>query len=884
VPAAHAACSLAVGIHDTTQVTDRTRAGVVDAEDDAPLPRGARVGRYLVLGELGRGGMGIVYRAYDPELDRPLALKRLRARGLPPDSPSHARLRREAQTLARLSDPHVVTIYDVGQDEAGLFIAMELVEGEDLAGWMLPGPHPWPAVVERLAAAGLGLAAAHRVGVVHRDFKPANVLLGRDGRVAVTDFGLARPEATPTEAPTGEGRPFDPNANEPDPGLTRMGVQVGTPAYMAPEQHAGHTADARADQYAFCVALFEALYGQRPFAGADATSLAESKRRGVQRWPDADAPRPVPRRLRRVLTRGLQPDPERRFANMEQLLAELDPRARRRTAIAVAAVVVLASTAIVGATRGEADPCVGSEQALGSAWDAATRDDTAARLAAVPLPWAAHTAEATTTALDAWATRWATTHREVCEATWSTGEQSAAALDVRMACLHDGRRALEATVAALREATPQVLENATELVLGLPDPGDCRTLAPRPEPAVPLPDDPRTSVARQRLAELEALRRSGSGREALARAETLAREIEAGLPADTGVALYYTLGVLRDDAGDFAGAQASLWRAARLARGLGDARREAEAWIELTRIAGAHQHDATRGRFFGELALAAIEAAGGDRTLQSHALLELGEVAFRAGDDEATLARWHEAEALRREQYGEDDVRVAQVWSRLAGVDLRRGELPSARARLEAVIERYGETFGPEHPRMAAPLGNLGFVLSAMGEHEAAVDYIRRATAIAERARGPDHPQVAGGHAALGHVLAQAGQPALAEPELEAAIAGFERTLGPEHPALAEPLLDLGQARLVLGRPADAVEPLERALALASAADLPPVQLADTRFALAQALEPREPVRAQELARAAFETYAAELHPEDDRWPQVQQWRSDHPDAPPPSP
>jgi len=884
--ASHVACSLTVGMHDPTEVTDRTRVSELDdGSDDAPLPRGARVGRYLVLGELGRGGMGVVYRGYDPELDRPLALKRLRVRGLPPDSPSHARLRREAQTLARLSHPHVVTIYDVGQDEAGLFIAMELVEGEDLADWIQQGPHPWPAVVERLAAAGQGLAAAHRVGVVHRDFKPANVLLGRDGRVAVTDFGLARPEATPTEAPTGEGRPFDPSANEPDePALTRAGAHVGTPAYMAPEQHAGQATDARADQYAFCVALFEALHGQRPFTGADVADLAESKRRGVLRWPDAGLPRPVPRRLRRVLARGLQPDPERRFATMEELLAELDPRARRRTAIAAASVAVLATTAIVGATRGEADPCAGSEQALGEAWNAATREHTAASLAAVPLPWAAHAAEAATTELDAWAERWTTTHREVCEATWRTGEQSAAKLDVRMACLHDGRRALEATVAALGEATPQVVENATELVLGLPEPGDCRGLAPRPEPGVTAPDDPRTAGTRQRLAELDALRRSGRGREALARAETLAREIEAGLPPDTGVALHYALGVLRDDAGDFGGAQASLWRAAQLARSLGDARREAEAWIELTRIAGAHQHDATRGRFFGELALAAIEAAGGDRTLQSHALLELGEVAFRAGDDVATLARWREAEALRREQYGEDDVRVAQLWSRLAGVDLRRGDLVSARARLEAVIERYGETFGPEHPRMAAPLGNLGFVLSAMGEHEAAIEHIRRATAIAERARGSDHPQVAGGHAALGHVLAQAGQPARAEPELEAAVAGFERSLGPEHPAVAEPLLDLGQARLTLGRPADAVAPLERALALASAADLPPVQLADTRFALAQALEPREPARAQELARAAFEAYEGLLQPEDDRWPRVHEWRRTHPETPPAPP
>jgi eukaryotic-like serine/threonine-protein kinase len=881
------ACSIAVGTHDTTLVTDRTRGWPVDAEgDDAPLPRGARVGRYLVLGELGRGGMGIVYRAYDPELDRPLALKRLRTRGLPPDSPAHARLRREAQTLARLSHPHVVTIYDVGQDDAGLFIAMELVEGEDLAGWIGQGLHPWPAVVERLAAAGHGLAAAHRVGVVHRDFKPANVLLGRDGRVAVTDFGLARPETTPTEAPTGEDRSFHPDAKGPDDSrLTRLGARVGTPAYMAPEQHAGEPpADARADQYAFCIVLYEALYGQRPFSGADVASLAASKRVGVQRWPDDPPRHAVPRRLRRVLARGLQPDPALRFARMEDLLARLDPGARRRTTLAVVTVAVLGTTAVLGASRGEADPCAGSAQALGSAWDADTRDAMATRLGAVALPYAAQAAESTTTKLDAWAEEWTTTHREICEATWRSGQQSAEALDVRMACLHDGRRVFEATVAALGDATPQVVENAAELVLGLPDPNACGGLAPRPEPTAPRLDDAYVARARERVAELEALRRTGRGREALERAETLAREIEAGLDPETSATFHYTLGVLRDDAGDFGGAQASLQRAAALARATGDARREAEAWIELTRIAGTHQHDATEGRFFGELALAAIAAAGGDRTLRSHALLELGEVAFRAGDDATTLVHWTEAEALRREQYGEDDVRVAQVWSRLAGVDLRRGDMEGARARLEAVIERYGEAFGPEHPRMAAPLGNLGLVLSALGDHEAAVAHMRRATAIAASSRGPHHPQVAGGHAAIGHVLVQAGKPAVAEPELEAAIAGFERSLGPEHPAVAEPLLDLGEARLALGRADEAVAPLERALALASAVDVPPVQLADTRFALARALEQREPARAVELARAAFEAYATSLDPRDDRWPQVQAWRRSHPDVPPAAP
>ncbi|MCX4246787.1 serine/threonine-protein kinase [Paraliomyxa miuraensis] len=874
-----------MGTQDPTLITDRTRGWSVDPgkPGDAPLPRGARVGRYLVLGELGRGGMGIVYRAYDPELDRPLALKRLRSGGVPADSPAHARLRREAQTLARLSDPHVVTIYDVGEDEAGLFIAMELLEGEDLSTWLAAGPHPWPEVVARMMGAGRGLAAAHRVGVVHRDFKPANVLLGREGRVAVTDFGLARPDVTAT-ADTGGMGPEPAVDATLDPALTEQGTRVGTPIYMAPEQHSGRPVDARADQYAFCVTLYEGLYGRRPFTGADVASLAASKHEAkIDLEPPPGLPQPIPPRLRRVLARGLAVDPQRRFSTMDELLAQLEPTSRRHTLAAVAAVTVLTTVALVGiarSSRAERAPCEGSEDALAQTWNGEIRDPIETGLGEVALPYAAKAAQTAVTELDAWSARWVTAHREVCEATWSRGEQSHEALDARMTCLDDARQALAATVHALREPSPGVVEHVTELVMGLPDPDACRQALPRGAASQAPHDDALARRTRARLAEIDALRRMGRGGEALDRAEALVREIEAGLDPRTSAALHLALGVLRDDAGDFGGAQQALQRAARLARSLGDARAETEAWIELTRVVGTHQHDAAQGRFFGGLALAATEALGGDRGLRAHARLELGEVAFRSGDDDATLEHWTEAEALRRELHGEHDVRVAQVWARLAGVDLRRGDMDRARARLEAVIDRYGETFGPDHPRMAAPLGNLGFVLSAQGRHEAALDHMRRATTIAERSRGPSHPQVAGGHDAIAQVLLQAGRPAEAEPEFEAAIAGFDRGLGPEHPGVAEPLLGLGQARLALNRPEDAVASLERALGLIQTADVPPVQLADTRFALARALELREPMRAVMLAREALEAYRTILRPDDERWPELHAWQGAHPEAP----
>ncbi len=226
---------------------------------------GMMVGRYRLLTAIGRGGFGVVFEAVDTELGRRIALKLLgsQRRG----EAAEARLMREAQAMARLSHPNVITVYDVGSFDGGVFIAMELVDGGTLAGW-LAQPRPWRRVVELFLRAGRGLAAAHRAGLVHRDFKPENVLVGRDEQVRVTDFGVARM----TDAAGDAGAATGGDARV-APSLTRSGALLGTPAYMAPEQMDGAGSDARADLFSFCVALWEALYGARPFRGATVEEL-----------------------------------------------------------------------------------------------------------------------------------------------------------------------------------------------------------------------------------------------------------------------------------------------------------------------------------------------------------------------------------------------------------------------------------------------------------------------------------------------------------------------------------------------------------------------------------------------------------------------------------
>ncbi|AKQ70036.1 Serine/threonine kinase PKN8 [Myxococcus hansupus] len=284
-----------------------------DPSPDTGLPPDTRLGPYVIRGVLGMGGMGVVYAADDSRLGRRVALKLLRPLREGAEEEGRARLLREAQAMARLSHPNVLPIFELGTAEGRDFLAMEWVEGTTLAEWLRERERPWREVLDVFLAAGAGLAAAHRAGLVHRDFKPSNVLVGFDGRVRVTDFGLARQDAAVPSTVQMEGR--DEATSAKASVLTRHGQVAGTPAYMSPEQHAGHAVDARSDQYSFCVALHEAFEGERPsLLPSDAAPRNLPSRRRSQ---------DLPRHIRAGLAQGLSPDPEQRFASMDALMTAL---------------------------------------------------------------------------------------------------------------------------------------------------------------------------------------------------------------------------------------------------------------------------------------------------------------------------------------------------------------------------------------------------------------------------------------------------------------------------------------------------------------------------------------------------------------------------------
>jgi predicted Ser/Thr protein kinase len=330
----------------------------VEATRSEHLRAGAKIGRYVISGRLGAGAMGVVYSASDPELGREVALKLLKR----PDPMLGDRLGREARAMAKVSHPNVVAVYDVGTVDDQVYVAMELVRGQTLRQWQAAARRTPSELVEVYAAAGRGLAAAHAAGVVHRDFKPDNVLIGEDGRPRVTDFGLAIGLAKKPSSGSGPGSgagsgPGSGSGSGPaassasasstksfDISLTQTGALLGTPVYMSPEQFEGGNIDPRSDQWAFCVSLHEALFGGRPFTGATSEELRQRVTTGAIAPSGAARSAGVSPALRRIVHRGLAVRPGDRHATMNDLIAELGRdrgRPWRRAALACGSIAAV---------------------------------------------------------------------------------------------------------------------------------------------------------------------------------------------------------------------------------------------------------------------------------------------------------------------------------------------------------------------------------------------------------------------------------------------------------------------------------------------------------------------------------------------------------------
>jgi tetratricopeptide (TPR) repeat protein/predicted Ser/Thr protein kinase len=481
------------------------------------LPR--RLGRYEIVEAIAGGGMGFVYAGYDPELDRKVALKVVHPRRSQ-NPGSHARLIKEARALARLDHPNVVKVHDVFSEGEQIVVVMELVAGETLAQWEAAAHRTWREVVAAYIQAGEGLAAAHALDIVHRDFKPSNAVIGSDGRVRVLDFGLARltDEATTT------------NGDEPvaSGAITQTvpGAIMGTLPFSAPEQLAGYAVSAASDQFSFCVALHRAIEGVAPFAGETVDELLAS----IRNEPPAIAKnRQVPAWLRALVRRGLSPDPDERSPSMAVALRQLK-RARGwkrwRMPLAVA-VLVVAAGATSFSMRGNtstAVPCDGGE----AVWDPATRTTTALAIERIGTPYADEVADHVVRRLDHQAMEASDTHRSACLA-HRGGASSDPMFDRETSCLVQNIGEFKAAIAVLGQTSATSLSGAPEVVAGLRDPRECLDMARLLAASVPPPElRIQVEQLRQRIATANALRRAGRVAEAehssvatIADAETL---------------------------------------------------------------------------------------------------------------------------------------------------------------------------------------------------------------------------------------------------------------------------------------------------------------------------------------------------------------------------
>jgi tetratricopeptide (TPR) repeat protein len=788
---------------------------------------GGTIGRYVVLELLGRGGMGVVYAAYDPVLDRKIALKLLSD---PEDdgTAGRARMRREAQALAKLSHPNVVVIHDVDDHGKGIYLAMELVQGTTLRVW--EHRRPWREVLAAYLDAARGLAAAHTAGLIHRDFKPENVLVGTNGRVRVTDFGLAR------LAPEGDGVPV---LGELSSDLTQQGMVMGTPSFMAPEQIDGEPVDARSDQFSWCLCAWEALFGAPPWPISKLEVRSAAMKTDVPRPP---AKTHVPRAVTRVLLRGLSPDPAKRWPDMTSLVAAMERArtSRRIVALAAGAAVAmsLAAVFVLGRHAGAQPSCDGAAAPIGDAWPAAT---VKAAFAATGAPFAQASFAAVDRSVEAWRARWRDTAVESCRATRDHGTQSEAMLDLRTACLARARDRLRTFGEALAKADTKLVEQAPSLATQLPELGACDAAALAGE--TPAPATPLVHTIETALTEIERDTLHGRSLDA-----TRAVLPVAQLWTATATALAWQpliarahrdVAMLEEDLGKGKDARQSLLAAMAVAQG------DELAQIQLDLLDD-------EGRITSDWALAESWAKLADATLG------------RLGDRPASrveLARRH-GHALQRAGHPDDAQRVlaaglpvARAVGPLAEVGILNelglaendlGALADARTHLERALSLARAELGDQHPRVADITHDLGTTAYRQGRYAEADALFRSALALREVTRGPDSAEVAGSAEALGTTLLAEDKLAEAKPLLERAIKILEARLGPTNPDVANAYNDIGGAYHRAGEYAAALANNEHVLAIREAA-----------------LGPDHPDVAQSLVNVAIESKAL------DKWEHV---------------
>jgi serine/threonine protein kinase/tetratricopeptide (TPR) repeat protein len=711
-----------------------------------PLDEGDTIDRYRVIERVGRGAMGVVYRAHDPELGRDVAVKL--ASVVPSgtgESDEPTRLKAEAQTLARISHPNVVTILDVGEHEGEVFLAMELVRGPTLRQWLDARRRPWMETLAVVCAVGRGLAAVHAAGLIHRDVKPGNVMVGDDGRVRLMDFGLA--SSAVDDASTLGGSVGDGPGGSSSSGASSH--PRGTLPYMAPEQHRTGVLDARADQFALCVTMHEALYGEHPFEGESPLSIAVAIVEGRLRPLPTDAA--VPARVGRVIRQGLAAAPEGRWPDVATLLRAIEraaarPRRLRWLAGLSVGALVMAGAVTLAVVEWEqpSDPCEGVERSIVESWGPERQAEARARFEAAGPSFVEASWPRVDEAMARHREEWSAARVSACR-TGTAGEDVAE----RVACLERHRRAFDGLAHELARADDITVRMALEAAGRLPPVSECEDLRRAGERELG-PRDPaeraRHDELAHRLAEVQALAlldRHEAVRDALVPLEPLVRD--SAQPALLGELLALR-GKAERNLGRAQVAESLLEESYFAFESMGAHRRSAwVAWqlADLVGRLGGRPDDARAWLRRGELALGRLDEI--DAELEGQHQRILASIAELDGDFDAVVEHQRRAFELTEQHRGPEALETLRQRENHGNAVFMAGRSDEAVRILREVIDGYERLVGPRHPATISPAANLAAMLTSLGRTDEAAAVLERSIAVTED-----------GHVLERHMAAQA--------------------------------------------------------------------------------------------------------------------------------
>jgi tetratricopeptide (TPR) repeat protein/tRNA A-37 threonylcarbamoyl transferase component Bud32 len=719
---------------------DKTVAAPEDGAASAPATlvdqkrpeRGQELGRYFVLELLGAGGMGEVYAAYDPELDRRVALKVIHQAPSMDSQEAKARLVAEAQALARLSHPNVVAVYDVGTLDDDLYIAMEYVDGRTLGQWIKEDEPGLEEVLGALNDAGRGLMAAHEAGLIHRDFKPDNVLISKNGRVRVIDFGVAfhaQQKEPPVEIALKKSVPAST--------LSSSKGLVGTPAFMAPEQFVGGDVDARTDQFSFASTLYQSLTGCLPFDGDSILTLAENVREGAIREIPEDAS--VPDWLETALRKALTSNPEGRFESMAELLDALTPPVQKSRMPLLMAGAALSAVAVVLflfiAGGGEADPCATASEDMERTWNNETRTLLRNRFSDGADAWRRSEA-----IFDRYAQQWSDARTATCRAAVVRKEQSPAVHQARVACLERKRHELEAAVAVLQGQDADV-EGSVQMASGLSSLAACESASG--DGRSPGASERQEKAVRDKLARVRMLRLAGRYEDAHRIAKEARADAKSMAWLSPQAEALVALGLLELSLGKPKVARETLFEGLRIATQARDHLQAAWAWTVLVAVEanGTREYEeALRWAKHGDVA---IEVAGADLEVRAKLAHYRGNAFMRLRKYDQSLDQYREAKALFEKALGKEHMEVAKMHGAIGSSLRLSGLLDEGIAEIRKSLSMLESIVGTDHPMLTAPLNNLANGLRRSGRLKEAQPLYERAIAIKEKKLGADHPSLA---------------------------------------------------------------------------------------------------------------------------------------------